>query len=336
MKSILVVQLKRLGDLILTTPALAALREEHPRAQVTLLIDYYSRDLVPALQHVDEVLVYERKRSFPIWLQLLQREFDLCIDCTGTDRSALICFLSKADHRIIFRSVARHRFRSWVYTELVDVSVRNCHTIDLYLSLVRPGTSTPKPTLELALPEATVSSAQKVKSKLGVPGPFFVVHPGTARREKYWVAERWAEVLRYLKQRLHLPAVITGGADPEELKHIEAIKDFLGPGYPVVNVAGRVDFLLTAALIREAAFFVGVDTAAAHVASAFKCPQVVLFGPTNPYHWHPTHARSRVVRAGFGSDYEPQNPRENGQRMTELSTSTVIDAIEGVLEQELV
>jgi len=92
-----------------------------------------------------------------------------------------------------------------------------------------------------------------------------------------------------------------------------------------------LDFLLTAALIREAAFFIGVDTAAAHVASAFKCPQVVLFGVTNPYHWHPTHPRSRVVRAGFGSDYEPRNPREKGEPMSQLSTSTVIDAIEGVL-----
>jgi len=92
MKSILVVQLKRLGDLILTTPALAALREKHPGCQVTVLIDHYSRDLAPALQHIDEVLVYERKHSFRIWLQLLRREFDLCIDCTGSDRSALISF----------------------------------------------------------------------------------------------------------------------------------------------------------------------------------------------------------------------------------------------------
>ncbi|HYZ73141.1 MAG TPA: glycosyltransferase family 9 protein [Chthoniobacterales bacterium] len=331
MKSILIVQLKRLGDLILTTPALAALRREHPESQVTLLIDHYSRDLAPALQHIDEVLVYEQKRSFPIWFQLLRRDFDLCIDCTGTDRSALISFLSKASHRVISRSVARHRLRSWVYTELVDVSVRNCHTIDLYLSLVGSGQDTPKPGLELSLPAATVSSAQKVKTKLGVAGPFFVVHPGTARREKYWLPERWAEVVRYLQDRLQLPAVITGGADAEESRHIDAIKNFLGPKSSVANVAGRLDFLLTAALIREAAFFIGVDTAAAHVASAFERPQVVLFGPTNPYHWHPTHVRSRVVRAGFGPDYEPRNPRENGEPMTALSTGTVIDAIESVL-----
>jgi ADP-heptose:LPS heptosyltransferase len=106
MKSILIVQLKRLGDLILTTPALAALREKHPGSQVTLLIDQYSRDLAPALQHIDEVLVYERKRSFPIWFQLLRREFDLCIDCTGTDRSALISFLSW--HLIALSSARSH------------------------------------------------------------------------------------------------------------------------------------------------------------------------------------------------------------------------------------
>jgi ADP-heptose:LPS heptosyltransferase len=331
MKSILVVQLKRLGDLILTTPALAALRQENPDAHVTILIDHYSRDLAPALQHIDEVLVYEPRRSLPIWLQLLRREFDLCIDFTGTDRSALICFLSKASHRVIYRSVARHRLRSWVYTELVDVSVRNCHTIDLYLSLVRSGKAAAKPAPELALPESTLSSARKMRSKLGVTGPFLVVHPGTARREKYWVPERWTEILCYLRERLQIPVVITGGADPEESKHIKAITKVLGPEYPVFNVAGRLDFLLTAALIREAAFFIGVDTAAAHVASAFACPQVVLFGPTNPYHWHPVHGRSRVVRAGFGADYEPQNPRETGGPMTELSTSTVIDAIERVL-----
>jgi ADP-heptose:LPS heptosyltransferase len=333
MKSILIVQLKRLGDLVLTTPALAALREKYPGSQITILIDHYSRDLAPALQHIDEVLVYERKRSFPVWFQLLRRDFDLCIDCTGSDRSALICFLSKASHRVISRSVARHRLRSWVYTELVDVSVRNCHTIDLYLSLVRSEKETPKPGLELSLPEATVSSAQKVKSKLGVSGPFFVVHPGTARPEKYWLPERWAEVIDYLQDRLQLPAVITGGADSEESKHIETIKSFLSPEFPISNVAGRLDFLLTAALIREAAFFIGVDTAAAHVASAFDRPEVVLFGPTNPYHWHPTHSQSRVVRAGFGENYEPCNPRETGGPMSDLSTSTVINAIETVLGQ---
>jgi ADP-heptose:LPS heptosyltransferase len=67
------------------------------------------------------------------------------------------------------------------------------------------------------------------------------------------------------------------------------------------------------------------------VAAVFNRPQVVLFGPTNPYHWHPLHPHSRVVRAGFGSEYQPQNPREAGAPMTELSTSTVIDAIESVL-----
>jgi len=334
MKSILLVQLKRIGDLVLTTPALTALRREYPSSRLTIVIDYPSRDLAPALPNIDEILVYEPKRSLPLWLLLLRREFDLCIDFTGTDRSALICFLSKASRRITLRSVARHRHRAWVYTELVDASVRNCHTVDLYLSLVGFREFESKPPAELALSDAALSSAEKVKLQLGVPDGFFVVHPGTARPEKYWLPERWAEVIRYLGERLQLPVIITGGPDREELQHVEEIKELLGGSWPIHNVAGKLNFLLTAALIRDAAFFVGVDTAAAHVAAVFDRPQVVLFGPTNPYHWRPIHSRSRVVRAGFGPAYTPENPREPGAPMIELSTSTVIDAIESVLKAE--
>ena len=332
MTSILLVQLKRLGDLILTTPALTALRREFPSARMTVLIDHPSRDLAPALPNVDEVLVYERRRSLPLWLLLLRKEFDLCLDFTGTDRSALICFLSKASRRVTLRSVARHRHRAWVYTELVDASVRQSHTVDLYLRLAGLRQPEPKPPAELVLSPATLTSAQKVKRELGVSGDFLVVHPGTTRPEKYWVAERWAELIRYLGDRLRLPVIITGGTDREELKHIEAIKELVDSDYPVHNLAGKLNFLLAAALIRDAALFVGVDTAAAHVAAVFNRPQVVLFGPTNPYHWHPLHPHSQVVRAGFGPEYQPQNPRETGAPMTELSTSTVIDAIESVLD----
>ena len=67
----------------------------------------------------------------------------------------------------------------------------------------------------------------------------------------------------------------------------------------IFNLAGKIDFLLSAAIIRGGTLFAGVDTAAAHVASAFRRPELVLFGPTNPFHWRPKHASAVVVRAGF-------------------------------------
>ncbi len=97
-------------------------------------------------------------------------------------------------------------------------------------------------------------------------------------------------------------------------------------------MAGKVDFLLSAAFIREGTLFAGVDSAAAHVASAFRRPELVLFGPTNPFHWHPMHDTAVVVRAGLGDPLEQFEPRQKGFAMSELSTETVIRGIETVFK----
>ena len=96
----------------------------------------------------------------------------------------------------------------------------------------------------------------------------------------------------------------------------------------IFSLAGKVDFLLSAAIIEQGTLFAGVDTAAAHVASAFQRPELVLFGPTNPFHWHPMHDSAVVVRAGFGEPLAHFEPRQKGLPMSELSTETVICGME--------
>jgi ADP-heptose:LPS heptosyltransferase len=334
MKSVLAVQLKRLGDLILTTPALVALRQTMPQAKITLLIDRYSEELAPALPMVDEIFTYDRKRSLPIWLKLLFREYDYCLDFTGNDRSAMVAFFSKAAERVSFSFVARQRHRSWIYTDLVSSSVRDLHTIDHYLDLSRfLGFSGPVPEPTLKLPEDVVRAVPEILREIGLVVPFFVVHPGTARREKYWPPERWAELIRYICNRLQLACLFTGGSDRAEIEHIRAIRKELGQTFSVFNLAGQIPFLVTAAMIRESRFFLGVDTAAAHVASVFGRPELVLFGPTNPFHWRPCHSRGHVLRAGGEASYHPVDPREPGRPMSDLSTKTVIDAMESFLSR---
>src|SRR5258708_12305080 len=156
MKSVLAVQLKRLGDLILTTPSLVAMGQTMPQAKIPLLIDRYSEELAPALPMVDEIFTYDRKRSLPIWLKLLFREYDYCLDFTGNDRSALVAFFSKAAERVSFSFFARQRHRSWIYTDLVSSSVRDLHTIDHYLYLTPfLGFSCPFPSPPLLLTHDT-------------------------------------------------------------------------------------------------------------------------------------------------------------------------------------
>jgi ADP-heptose:LPS heptosyltransferase len=329
MNSILVIQLKRLGDVILTTPALRELRKLFPLAQITLLLDYHSSAVAPAIADVDEVWIYDRSASFNLWYRLVRRGFDVCLDFTGNDRSALVSFFSKAAQRVGFSFVAKRAARSWGYTHLVQSLVREKHTAEHYVDLIRfLGEFVPEVGASLRLADSVERSAETLRREIGVPGPYFVFHPGAARPEKYWVAGRWATVIQYTQTRLGLPCLITGGRDPAELRHVADILACLRDTSGIFSLAGKVDFLLSAAIIEQGTLFAGVDTAAAHVASAFRRPELVLFGPTNPFHWHPMHDSAVVVRAGFGEPLTHFEPRQKGLPMSELSTETVICGME--------
>ncbi len=329
MNSILVIQLKRLGDVILTTPALRELRKLFPLAQITLLLDHHSSAVAPAIADVDEVWIYDRSASFNLWYRLVRRGFDLCLDFTGNDRSALVSFFSKAAQRVGFSFVAKRAARSWGYTHLVQSLVREKHTAEHYVDLIRfLGEFVPEVGASLRLADSVERSAERLRREIGIPGPYFVFHPGAARPEKYWVAGRWATVIQHTQTRLGLPCLITGGRDPAELRHVADILACSRDPSGIFSLAGKVDFLLSAAIIEQGTLFAGVDTAAAHVASAFRRPELVLFGPTNPFHWHPMHDSAVVVRAGFREPLTHFEPRQKGLPMSELSTETVICGME--------
>jgi ADP-heptose:LPS heptosyltransferase len=331
MNSVLVIQLKRLGDLVLTTPALSLLRKLYPTTKITLLIDRHSRALAPAITGVDQIWVYRGTKS--IWMNLLQTRFDLCLDFTGSDRSALFSLLSKAPKRIGFSFLAKRPIRSWAYTQLVFSPVRDKHTVDHYLDLIRSlATFESGVDITLHLPEQTKNSVSFLKRELSLHSGYFVVHPGSARAEKYWVADRWAEVTAYAQERFKISCIITGGRDPSELQHIDDILLKSSNRSAIFNLAGKIDLLMAAALIEHAVFFLGVDTVAAHLAAAFHRPSITLFGPTNPFHWRARHPRAVVLRAGLPGPIKYFDPRQKGGPMSELSTDTVIRAMEVLLK----
>jgi len=329
---ILLLQLKRIGDLILTTPAIWAIRQHLPKAHLVLAIEAGSREMLPAIDYVDDTLVYERRgENGALWRHLLLRHYDTCLDFTGTDRSALFTVLSKAGRRATFEWVQRSRFRHVFYNEFIPSSVRENHTVDHYLHLLRAlNLSIPRDApIVLHLPEWAPRKALQLLSEAGLPAPvtpFILVHPGTARPEKYWPAERWVEVIQWCEANLGMPCVLSGSAEGHEQAHIAAIKKAC-PAIAPRDISGRLDLLTLAALTQSASLVLTVDSAPMHLAGAFGTPQVVLFGPTNPFHWRPRHERAIIIQSHGPTilpEFRPQHP---GGPMTEISTRTVIDAI---------
>jgi ADP-heptose:LPS heptosyltransferase len=159
---------------------------------------------------------------------------------------------------------------------------------------------------------------------------FVVVHPGTARDEKYWPADRWAAVVDHLAVERGLQVVLTGSPDAREQAHLAAIRS--ATGAPMVDLSGQSDLVGLTELLRRARLVLGVDSAAMHLAALFERPEIALFGPTNPFHWRPLHARSQILLAGHDAPVEDFQPRHHASSMDTLSTETVIRAIGTALD----
>lgn len=324
---ILALQLKRIGDLVLTTPALAALRSAWPDAEIALAVAPGCAPLLNAIPSINTGVVLGRGRGFRPWQQVLSGPWDVCLDFTGTDRSALAVALSRAKKRIAFEWVRKSKLRAAAFNRFIASPVRERHTVDHYLDLaaaIAPSENAPLPELDVA-ESARVETTQILRQH-SIVGPFAVLHPGTARPEKYWLPERWAEVAAHLKDRHGLACVITGGSDPYELAHVAGI------GGGAVNLAGRIDLLTFAAVLAQARLSVSCDTGAVHLAAAFQTPQIALFGPTNPFHWHPRHERALVLSAAQpDAPLTAFTPRMKGAPMERISTAAVIRAIDSLL-----
>ena len=321
---ILVLQLKRIGDLILTTPALSALRAAHPNAEIALAVSPGCATLLGAIGGISSGIVLGRGRGFAPWQQVLTGPWDLCIDFTGSDRSALAVASSRAKDRATFASARRSMLRALAYNRFADSPVRERHTVDHYLDLVREvapdGGDTPDPSLQISA--SGRSAADELLRASGIASPFVLVHPGTARVEKYWLAERWSEVIDSLK----LPCVITSGPDAFERAHTAQIQSQLS--HSKSQIILPPDLLSLAALVARASLVVSCDTAAVHFAAAFSRPQIALFGPTNPFHWRPRHDRALVLSAAKpDAPLTTFTPRVKGAPMERISTALVIDAI---------
>ena len=333
---ILLLQLKRIGDLILTTPVIRCLRETFPEARLVLVADSSCAGLLGAIS-VDERWVYRKGRGLAglagrgpnAWLGrgLLGLRADWALDFTGNDRAGYLSALSFSRRRATFQRFKRKPFRKYLYTDFVDSSVSGRHTADHYVDLLRPlGILREDVSLDLQLRAEDFATARALLESAGVGNNYVVVHAGTARPEKYWLPERWAKVVDFLHEEFGFTSVLTGSSDPVERQHISNVRSKLR--CQCIDLSGRTGLPALAALIKGARLLCGVDTAAVHLADAVQTPSLALFGPTNPYHWRPRHSRSTILRARTEPPFAPQ---QKGGPMDEIPVAAVLAALRELL-----
>jgi ADP-heptose:LPS heptosyltransferase len=327
---ILLLQLKRIGDAVLTAPTLATLRAARPDARLTLALAGAAGALGPLFADADEILTWAPGGlNLPFWNRLRTLEPDVVLDFSGNDRSALLSLASRAPVRAGYEKFASKFLRRQAWNVRCGASVRDLHTIDFHHALAAAA--------GFDLPAVPDFGHLKIPPGLpmpdGLPDSYAVVHPGTAREDKFWPPEHWAALLDHLHHTHRMPLVLTGGTWDFETGQIREILRLTQA--PVLNLAGRLTLSQLAAVIARASLAVTVDTAAMHLAAAFRIPQAGLFGPTNPWHWAPRHPRAVVLRAGYPAE-APLLAKQAGFPMIQLAAKTVSDAVDRLVAKEKV
>lgn len=326
MARLLLLQLKRIGDAVLTAPALGALLVADPGAEIMLVLSGAAGTLGPLFAGADEVLTWNAGGwNAEVLHRVREWRPDIVLDYTGTDRSALLSMVSGAPVRAGYARTSLKGWRRFSCTETCGISVRENHTIDFHHALARSA--------GLILPEVPDAGHLTIpagnNNSPALPGRYILVHPGTAREEKFWPPEQWAALLDHLHLQHGLPIMLTGGDWSFEQEQITRILSLTRA--PVQNLRGTLTLPGLARIIAGAALAVTVDTAAMHLAASFRVPQVALFGPTNPYHWAPRHDRAVVLQAGFPAN-SPLVPKRSGRPISELDWPSVAAAADRLLE----
>jgi ADP-heptose:LPS heptosyltransferase len=208
--------------------------------------------------------------------------------------------------------------------------MRDMHTIDYNLALLEPlGVRNASRALLLDVPDAACEDAERLRRNLKIDNRYIIFHPGSARIEKFWDPARWAQVIDHAGRNNDVDLVLTSGTSPLEQTHVAEIKK--ETRQKIIDLSGKTDLLTLAALIAQARLLVTVDSAPMHLAAAIQAPQVVLFGPTNPFHWRPRENLALILQGESRTPLTEFSPTQARLPMSQISTEAVINAMDSLL-----
>ncbi|RMH37844.1 MAG: putative lipopolysaccharide heptosyltransferase III [Nitrospirae bacterium] len=296
MQNILVIKLRYIGDVVLSTPLIRALRERYPHARITALVNPGTDEVLRHNPHVNDILLVPRAgwRDQLAFLRFLRAQrFDCVIDLTDGDRAAFLSAITGAPIRIGYNH--ERRWRGTLYSRCVKASYGSTHMVEYHgQALAELGIVPDLQNPQIFFTEAHQHAAERLMQETGLHDHKFVIfHPAARYWFKAWPVERFAQLSDRLYDRGY-PVVVVGAAQDEP--KARALKTHTTR--PIVSLVGRTRLLDLAALLQRCALFIGNDAGPMHVAAAAGCPVVALFGPTDPRVWGPRGRHTTVVYKG--------------------------------------
>ena len=311
---VLIVRLRSIGDTVLATPSLTALKRLMPEAQIDILLEDWVAPLLDGFDAVDNVISIPQSwvsRIQTAW-RLRQNKYDVAINLHGGTTGTFFTFASGAKHRVGY---AEYQY-NFLYNHLLSSSsdfwrLESTHSAEQQLALLgfvgvpvedRPGS-------RLAVTSSAIESlsrkfhakAQRPQSEdeavgtagaSGWPnfGGYVLFHPAAAFATKMWAIDNFARTAEFLFEKGMQTVAVAARNETALLEGLVAAANV-----PVITFNDLTLPEITA-LASKALLFVGNDSGIAHIAAAVSTPTVVIFGSSNRDHWRPwTDAPNEIV-----------------------------------------
>jgi len=329
------------GDAVMSTPCLRALRNLYPSAKITLLARSYVCEIYNHAPWFDEIISYERegKHSGPggflrLTGILRRRQFDLAVLLPNSFGSALMARLAGIPHRIGYQRDGR----GWLLTDSLQpirsrgrVIPRNM--VDYYLELCHHlGARNCSRHVELFVSDKGESTADKILGNADRSRPLIGLNPGGAfGSSKCWMPERFAKVADLLFERYNAQPILFSAPSEKQI----ADRVVSSATHPILRV-GNIDLDALKSLMRRCTLLVTNDTGARHIAVAFDKPVVVIMGSTSSLYTDANLEKTMIVRKRVDCGPCQQKICKQDHRcMTSITVEDVVSAVDRLIGQQL-
>ncbi len=352
-KKILVVQPNWVGDAVMATPTLRALRQHYPEAQISYLLRRYVKPIYTGMPWADKLITYRTGRTkakagkgqfFDLAARLRARKFDLAIVLPNSFRSALICKMAGIDQIVGYERDGRGFLLS---DKLLPVKDRGkflpAPIVKYYLGIAQYlGSSARDMRLELFITDSERREAEEAFNRAGLSAtlsrpaglgmaPLILLNPGAQYgAAKCWLPEYFAQLADRFIEDLGATVLLSGA--PKERPLVDAINRAMKHAAVDLARAGASLGSLKE-IIRRCDLMVTNDTGPRHIAAAFDVPVVTIFGPTHPQWTEINFAKEKklAVKVFCGPCQKKTCPLDH-RCMTRLVPSMVYDASQDLLK----
>jgi heptosyltransferase-2 len=284
------------GDAVLAIPAMKALREHFPHAELTLLVRPWVAGLFTSAPFVDRVWSEAKPASMGDWTRITRRireeRFDVALLLPNSFESALMMFFGGVPQRIGYATDGRR----WMLTQAIAPPRESRHQIHYYLDLVKVlSAGTERPSIEIQATSEERRAARELLATEGIPMdvPFLVLNAGAAYGSaKRWSEHRFAKVADVLSSEFGLRVALIGSKGERPIA--DAIRVRMETSSAVLN--GKTSLETLIGILAESSLMITNDSGPMHIAAALGIPTVAIFGSTDERVTAPYGLRTRIVK----------------------------------------